>query len=116
MSVSAEQYYSKLVDGIPPTDVNEGQNAITGAEEHRMEDITVMDIIGTTQPSTAVQPESAHAHDNTDVIHQWIRLGILIEEMQYVPCSFFPPDHIITIINVQDQYCGDGPSVGQQPT
>jgi len=86
MSESADQYYVNLVQDIMPTDLNEWEYAITHAEQRRKQDRSVMDIIGTTQPSGDESSESADADaaPDTDVTHQWLRLGIVIEEMQYV--------------------------------
>jgi hypothetical protein len=89
MFKSAEQYYIDLVENIVPTDLNEWEDAIRRAEQRRKEDITVMDIIGTILPSSEVEAESANDHRDTDVTNKWMRLGIIIEELQYVPSSSF---------------------------
>ena len=82
MSTSAAQYYSNLIDGIPPYEIEEWQRQIEHAEKHRMEDKSVMDIIGANQMPSANELPSAPDEVEGEVA-QWIQLAIAIEEQQY---------------------------------
>ena len=88
MATSADQYYTNLVEGIPLTDINEWTIQIEYAEQHRMEDKSVMDIIGAGNVPTA--PESASEDEDSDVsiVSEWLQLAIEIEEQQYAEFYF----------------------------
>ena len=62
----------------------EWEDQITSAERNRMEDRSVMDILGARQPVEEEAAASNQSDDNTSrgSITEWIQLGIDIEEKQ----------------------------------
>ena len=84
MSTSAEEYYANLIEGIPPEDVQEWQAQMEHAEKHRMEDRSVMDIIGAGHVPQSADPAPAQDDPVLGIVSQWIQLAIAIEEQQYV--------------------------------
>jgi hypothetical protein len=83
-SESAEQYYQNLTKGINIRDLEEWEHAIDEAELTRLEDRSVMDILGTQGPTNA---ESVVHNDGVQAngsVADWIQIGIEIEEKQYV--------------------------------
>jgi hypothetical protein len=84
MCLSANQYYGNLVHGITASDLAEWENNIKYAEEKRKDDITVMDIIGTTADRSAHDSGSADRQSPSGVGAEWMDLAIGIEEQQYV--------------------------------
>ena len=84
MSTSADQYYTNLIEGIPTHDVHEWQVQIEHAERHRMDDRSVMDIIGAANVTSAFNADSAPDEPVVGVLAQWLQLAIAIEEQQWV--------------------------------
>lgn len=62
----------------------EWEDQITSAERNRMQDRSVMDILGARQPVEEEAAASNQSDDNTSrgSITEWIQLGIDIEEKQ----------------------------------
>ena len=80
----AQKYYNNLVQGIDPIDQNEWERQIQNAERTRLQDCTVMDILGAKQlvkdtvAATALADITSHNSSITD----WIQLAIEVEECQ----------------------------------
>ena len=84
MSLSANQYHVNLVQGILASDLGKWEHQISHAEQQRIQDITVMDIIGASKPSGEDRAQSGVTGGAIGVVAEWIQLAIVIEEKQYV--------------------------------
>jgi hypothetical protein len=80
----AQKYYNNLVQGIDPIDQNEWERQIQNAELTRLQDRTVMDILGAKQlvTDTVAAAASADITSRDSSITDWIQLAIEIEECQ----------------------------------
>ena len=80
----AQKYYNNLVQGIDPIDQNKWERQIQNAELTRLQDRTIMDILGAKQ----LVKDTVAAAASTDItlcdssITDWIQLAIEIEECQ----------------------------------
>jgi hypothetical protein len=82
MTETANEYYTKYTRGIPPEDLQQWERAIDNAEIHRMTDRTVMDIIGATQPSSAMPNHTPDRAISRGDVTEWIELALMLEEKQ----------------------------------
>jgi hypothetical protein len=84
--LSANRYYEKLVDGVNDIDLRQWEDEIRHAENTRLQDRSVMDILGAKslqrdQAADEAQSDNGSGH-KSDI--EWIQLAINIEEKQYV--------------------------------
>jgi hypothetical protein len=84
MADAADEYYRGLCNGINEADMEEWETNIKLAERLRLEDRSVMDILGATQ----VHQENGLGQGEDDpaggAAAEWIQLAINIEESQCV--------------------------------
>ena len=82
-TVSAQEYYQNLVEGINSRDINEWEIAIDHAERTCLEDISVMDILGMQKPPNEeiVVPGGTPPKGT---VAEWLHMALEIEEKQYV--------------------------------
>ena len=80
----AEQYYHKLVEGISDRDQEIWEKEIQHAEETRLHDRSVMDVLGAKEHPPEEAAASEHSKDTfgNQTGNEWIHLGITIEEKQ----------------------------------
>ena len=80
--MAANDYYDKLTETIPPTDIIEWEEQIKHAEQNRLNDITVMDILGASQPMEGAGRETMEIPTSHGTVQEWIQLAMQIEEKQ----------------------------------
>jgi hypothetical protein len=96
MSASASEYYENLMSDISPADINEWEQQMHYAEATRLDDIKVMDIIGTregepdTPRSAGGNAGSALPVGTSPTVTEWLQLALDIQERQYA-CSWPVP-------------------------
>jgi len=99
MSASASEYYEKLISGISQADINQWEQQMSYAEANRLDDIKVMDIIGTreVEPDTAgsagVGAAGAHSVGILPIVTEWLQLALDIQERQYASSLGLPLSH-----------------------
>lgn len=80
----ARGYYEKLVKGISDIDLKQWEKEIKTAEDTRLEDRSVMDILGAKEPghdqSTSAAASEGECEHGSD--EEWIQLAMNIEEKQ----------------------------------
>jgi hypothetical protein len=81
-SGSAESYYRKLVETINADDLSHWEQEIKKAEDERMYDRSVMDIIGARDTKNTPAAASIDDCDVPISNFDWIQLAINIEEKQ----------------------------------
>ena len=83
MSQTSDDYYTRLTAGIDPNDVQKWEQQVAHAEQQRIHDKTVMDIIGSLTVAKGVLPEPDSAPIETEVRSvEWLQLALEIEEKQ----------------------------------
>lgn len=82
MSRTADEYYAKLVIGIASADLTRWQEQIENAERNRMNDRSVMDILGASRPTAEPAAANPPTRTSNDSILHWIQLAIDVEEKQ----------------------------------
>lgn len=88
MKSSAEQYYTKQIQGIQPLKIATWESEIQQAEERRLMDRTAMDILKARPMVPSVGPAAADKGDpretfsNSTSVENWIQMGLEIEEKQ----------------------------------
>jgi hypothetical protein len=84
MATAADEYYTMYTRGVAHADVAEWERQMKEAEDKRMQNRTVMDIIGAQEP----HPERGTQNVDSDLcrgpVFEWIQLAIIIEEKQWV--------------------------------
>jgi hypothetical protein len=83
-SICAESYYQNLVETINVADILNWEQEIKKAEEERMYDRSVMDIIGARDTKNVPAAAQIDDCDCPDSNSDWIQLAINIEEKQCV--------------------------------
>lgn len=84
MAETAKEYYLGLCSGINAMDMEEWETNIKLAEDLRLEDRSVMDILGATQVNEEHGLDQAEEGPAVGAVAEWIQLAINIEESQYV--------------------------------
>lgn len=80
---TADQYYSNLVAGITADELGKWQGQIEQAERDRMEDKSVMDVMGAARPATEPATANTPSQQVDDSVIEWIQLAIQVQEKQY---------------------------------
>lgn len=81
MSHSANDYYDNLTRGISDLDLQAWELQINDAEHCRLDNRSVMDIFGASQPGRDTESMEAAGHP-TGSVSDWLQLAIDIEEKQ----------------------------------
>ena len=90
MRKAADSYFEQLSASSPESDRQHWETEIKNAEDSRMQNPELMDILGA---RSVHLDEGATSHDmsnqqtNTQV-EEWIRLGLDMEEKQCVRCPY----------------------------
>ena len=84
MSQTADKYYAALADGIPSIDMTGWEAEVRHAESHRLNNPSVMDIIGSNIPGTASRLALAadSANQSFGCVGEWMEMALRIEEKQ----------------------------------
>ena len=97
MSASASEYYEKLIGGISQADINEWEQQMSYAEANRLDDIKVMDIIGTREVEPETTGSARGAAESAQAIStsatEWLQLALDIQERQYACSLPLPLSH-----------------------
>lgn len=84
MADSTNEHYTTFTRGVPTADVMQWEKDMGDAEARRMQDRTVMDIIGATQPPAERSVQPMQWDIGRGPIEEWIQLALTIEEKQSV--------------------------------
>ena len=109
-SECADAYFSNLTDGISQANLLRWEAEIVEAETKRMNDRSVMDILGAKEVhhNTAVST-SAIVDVGPETAADWIQLALNIEEKQYIiPISFCFLCHLLFILGWNYKVSFDG--------
>lgn len=87
MAAAAAEYYDELCHGISAADIEEWETNIKFAEQTRLADRSVMDILGASQLQEENDLDEGEEDPAGGAVADWIQLAINIEESQYVPFS-----------------------------
>jgi hypothetical protein len=82
MGHTADEYYENLLAGITAADLNKWQQEIEQAEQDRMQDRSVMDIMGAVRPTTGPPVVPLASRPVDDSVLGWIQLAIDVQEKQ----------------------------------
>jgi hypothetical protein len=82
MAKEATAYYDSLVRGIAPTDLQTWEEQIHEAEQHRLADRSVMDIIGARSSGDPDLIDSTVPGTARGPAQKWLSLALIIEQKQ----------------------------------
>jgi hypothetical protein len=83
MTQTCQDYYSRLTAGIDPNEVTEWEGEIANAERQRLNDRSVMDIIGSaTLPVTLNAEPDLTPMEVREASSEWLQLALQVEEKQ----------------------------------
>lgn len=113
MSAAASKYYTDLSRGLQAADVHQWEIEVTAAESLRMTDRAAMDIIGARKNVSVVVAEESHPPLSRGTVFHWIKLGLELEEQQWV-CFSRNALGLWWLMYQQNRYPGQGSAFGRR--
>jgi hypothetical protein len=83
MSLTSEDYFARLTSGIDPNHVTEWERQMVAAEQQRVHDRSVMDVVGSISvPDASPVAPNSETTLSSDITSEWLQLALVVEEKQ----------------------------------